>query len=244
MIIKTISTWLDFLFPKKCLICEKDNEDYLCFNCFKKLKNKKPICLECGSETKLGEFCNNCQKNYDLRGILVAGDFNDKNLASLIKSYKYNFIKDLAHPLSLFLINFLKEQLIRNPILPKLVNYNQIINLRDFSLLSVPLSKKRLRWRGFNQSELLAQNIAKEFDLELLSDLKKIKHRRPQANLNKEERLINLKNCFEWRGKSLSNKKIIIIDDVCTTGATLNEIAVELKKHQAQEIWGLVLAHG
>jgi predicted amidophosphoribosyltransferase len=53
-----------------------------------------------------------------------------------------------------------------------------------------------------------------------------------------------LKNCFEWSGKSLSNKKIIIIDDVCTTGATLNEIAMELKKHQAQEIWGLVLAHG
>jgi ComF family protein len=244
MLIKTINIWLNFLFPKKCLICQKDSENYLCFDCFKKLQNKKPSCLKCGADSTLGEFCKNCQKDFEITGILVAGNFQDKNLANLIKSYKYNFIKDLARPLSLFLINFLKEQIIKNPILPKTTKNKQIINLEEFFLLPVPLSNKRLRWRGFNQSELLAQNIAKRFNLKLLKDLKKIKHRKPQAKLNRNERLINLKNCFEWTGKNLANKKIIIIDDVCTTGATLNEITKELKKHQAQEVWGLVLAHG
>lgn len=244
MPIKTINTWLNFLFPKNCLICQKDSENYLCFDCFKKLQNKKPSCLKCGADNNLGEFCKDCQKYFEIKGVLIAGNFQDKNLSNLIKYYKYNFVKDLSHPLSLFLINFLKEQIIKNPILPKNNKSDKNINLREFSLIPVPLSNRRLRWRGFNQSELLAQNIAKKFDLELLRELKRIKHQKPQVKLNREERLVNLKDCFKWTGKSLANKKIIIIDDVCTTGATLNEIAKELKKHQAQEIWGLVLAHG
>ncbi len=244
MLTKIINNWLDFLFPKKCLVCQKDNENYLCFECFKKLQNRKPSCLKCGADSRLGEFCKNCQKDFEITGILVAGNFQDKNLANLIKFYKYNLIKDLSYPLSLFLINFLKEQLIKNPILPQKIKNNRDINLEEFSLLPVPLSDRRLKWRGFNQSELLAQNIAKKFNLELLKDLKRIKNRKPQARLNRSERLINLKNCFKWTGKNLANKKIIIVDDVCTTGTTLNEIAKELKKHQAREIWGLVLAHG
>lgn len=244
MIKKIINIWLDFLFPKKCLICQKDNNSYLCFNCFKKLQIKEPTCPNCGQKNQLGELCKHCQKNYIIKGVLVAGNLKDKNLANLIKFYKYNFIKDLAKPLSLFLINFLREQVIKNPIILLNNKSQQKLNLNDFSLIPVPLSNKRLKWRGFNQSQLLAKNIAKKFNLELLVDLKRIKHQKPQVKLNKKDRQSNLAGSFKWFGKNLKNKKIIIIDDVYTTGTTLKEIAKELKKHQASEIWGLVLAHG
>ena len=72
---------------------------------------------------------------------------------------------------------------------------------------------------------------------------KRPRHQKPQASLNKSDRQINLKNAFIWSGPSLKNKKVLIIDDIATTGATLNEIARELKKHQAPEILVLVLAH-
>lgn len=244
MLKKTINIWLDFLFPKKCLICQKDSNNYLCFNCFKNLEIKEPSCPSCGKANQLGEFCKHCQKNYIIKGVLVAGNFKDKNLANLIKFYKYNFIRDLARPLSLFLINFLKEQVIKNPIISLKNTSSKNLLLNEFSLVSVPLSNKRLKWRGFNQSQLLANNIAKKFNLELLNDLKRVKHQKPQVKLNKKNRQSNLTGSFKWFGENLKNKKIIIIDDVYTTGTTLKEIAKELKKHQASEIWGLVLAHG
>jgi predicted amidophosphoribosyltransferase len=90
----------------------------------------------------------------------------------------------------------------------------------------------------------LAKIIAKKFSLKLSLDLKKIKNTSAQAKLEKEKRINNLTGSFKWQGPNLNGQKILIIDDVCTTVSTLNEIATELKKHQAGEIWGLVLAKG
>ncbi len=235
--------WLDFLFPTTCFICQKDDDNGLCFTCLKTINYKEPTCPGCKQKTKLGEFCDKCQADFALKGVLVAGDFNDTNLSKIIKLYKYNFIKKLSLPLGLFLSNFLNQQININPILknPEIV---QGLNINDYLLIPVPLSKKRLRWRGFNQSELIAREINKNVGLKISTELRRLKHRKAQAKLNLAERKNNLKNCFYWSGENLKNKKIIIVDDVCTTGSTLNEIALELKKHQAEEIWGLVLAHG
>lgn len=234
---------LDFLFPTSCFICQKDDNNGLCLECLKTIKYKEPTCPNCKQKTILGEFCNKCQPDFALKGVLVAGDFNDINLSKIIKLYKYNFIKKLSLPLGLFLTNFLIHQISINPILRD-KKMNRGLNINDYLLIPVPLSKKRLRWRGFNQSELIAQEVNKNIGLEISSELRRIKHKTAQAKLNLTERKNNLKNCFCWSGENLENKKIIIIDDVCTTGSTLNEIALELKKHQAEEIWGLVLAHG
>ncbi len=292
MLKKVIKFLLDFLFPKNCLICQ-EGEEYLCQKCFRNLKFKDPHCPSCDNTSKIGAFCNKCQDKFELKGVLVAGDFNDKNLATLIKYYKYNFIKELGACLGLFLVNFLNNNIGANPILKipssnfnsdsrlnsisnsninsdirlnsrSSLNLNSALipghhlklnlntkpksslglnlNLKNYLLIPAPLSKKRIRWRGFNQSQVLVEKINREMGLKFSLDLIRIKHRTAQAKLNKKEREKNLANCFKWTGENLRGQKIIIVDDVYTTGSTLNEIAKELKKHQTGEIWGLVLA--
>lgn len=229
-----------FLFPKCCIICREENDNFLCFKCFKIINNfRNASCPNCGKDTHIGEYCSDCKNKYILTGIMAVGDYKNENLKTIIKNYKYQFIKNLAYPLSSLLISFLENNFIPNPILK---NKKQNINLNNYLLTFIPLSQRRERWRGFNQSELLAKIVSQKLGLKLSSDLKKVKNSMAQAKLNKNLRQFNLIGDFEWQGPNLKGKKIIIIDDVYATGSTLNEAAKELKKHQAEEIWGLVLA--
>jgi ComF family protein len=248
----------DLIFPLECLDCGKEGS-YLCKECFKKLKiNKSQYCLECKILNDYGEFCDNCQIKYSLKGILIAGNYDDEILSCLIKTLKYKFSFDIAKILSTFLFLFLEEKINKTKI-----NLNDIRNFlnkeklgifkksplffNDFKntvIIPVPLHKKRENWRGFNQSELIASNISKFFKIPLLSNIERVIHKKPQAKLNEKERKRNIKNCFVWRGENLNQKNIILIDDVVTTGSTLNECARVLKKAGAGEIWGLVLAKG
>jgi ComF family protein len=241
---KNINRFLEnlvgFLFPKCCVICRKKNDNFLCFKCFKTINNfRSGTCPNCGKNTQIGEYCPDCKNKFALTGIMIVGDYKNENLKTIIKNYKYQFIKNLAYPLASLLISFLKNNFIPNPVLK---NKNKNINLDDYLVTFIPLSQQRERWRGFNQSELLAKIVSQKLGLKLSSDLKKIKNSTAQAKLNKNLRQSNLIGNFKWQGSNLKGQKIIIIDDVYTTGSTLNEAAKELKKHQAQEIWGLVLA--
>lgn len=111
---------------------------------------------------------------------------------------------------------------------------------QDGVLVPVPLHPQREKMRGFNQARLLAEQLGLPAEM-----LKRIKNKHPQAELPREDRLKNLKNSFKISGKfDLSNKKIVLVDDVCSTGATLNECAKVLRQAGAKEIWGLVLARG
>ncbi len=241
MLKKIVQLGLDFLFPTTCLLCAK-GEKLLCSKCFKAFKFKAPSCPKCSAQNELGQFCSNCQKDFFLEGVLVAGDLNDLNLAKIIKLYKYHFIKDLGQVLARFMYNFLQNNILPNPILKH--QSKHYLNLDNFLIIPIPLSNKRLRWRGFNQSEILAKYLANKLNLEISLKLKRTKNRPAQAKLDQFERQNNLQNCFLWTGDNLNKKNILLIDDVCTTSSTLNEAAKELKKHQAGAIWGLVLAKG
>ncbi len=112
-------------------------------------------------------------------------------------------------------------------------------------IIPVPLSDRRLRTRGFNQAELMAVAITKRLPFIVENrHLKRIKHKTPQAKLGEEKRKKNVFNCYSWSGKDLNGKSVILIDDVATTGATLNECARILKENGAGEVWGLVAAKG
>lgn len=238
---RLLEDWLDFLLPKFCLICRKENDNFLCFECFKKISWKNPVCPACGSGTDIGQYCQSCRNQSNLKGVLVAGNYHDPVLKTLIKNYKYRLIKDLSRPLATLLILFLKNNFIPNPIL-NLDQNKKGLAIKDFLLLPLPLSKQRQRWRGFNQTELLARLVAKKLNLKISLDLKRIKDAPAQAKLSYPDRRRNLADNFRWTGPLLSNQKILLLDDVCASGASLNEAAKELKKHQAAEIWGLVLA--
>jgi len=117
-------------------------------------------------------------------------------------------------------------------------------SLSAWLAVSVPLHPKRERQRGFNQSKLLAEFLAKELNLELVDGLKRIKNTGPQAKIKKpEKRLENISGCFEIKNsEQIGNKNILLIDDVFTSGATINEAIKILKQNDVRKIIVLVIA--
>jgi len=251
--------FLDLIFPIECLGCGREGE-WLCDQCYREIKLKpKQYCLHCKKENNLGEFCAPCSVIYNLDGVWIAALYDEILISQAIKSLKYHFISGLSETLSKLLIicinKILEQRQVLKSSLTDGVNWrtlNQakklpvaILNFNENLVIPVPLSKKRLRWRGFNQAELIAQKVAEKYNLKLDNkNLIRIKHKKPQAKLNEIHRLENIKGCFSWQGENLNKKNIILVDDVVTTGATLNECAKILKANGAGEVWGLVVAKG
>ena len=229
--------WRDFLFdlffPKYCVHCKKEGE-WLCSSCFPLLSFKKQYCPECKKENKNGFFCSQCKNKYFLDGALIAGDYDQQILAELIKKLKYNFAKDISKILAQFLNNFiLKYQKENN------------LDLKNFLFIPVPLHKKKKNFRGFNQSEEINKELSSLLNLKSDSkNLIRIKNTKAQAKLNAKERKENVKNSFFWKGENLKRKNIILLDDVFTTGATLDECARILKENGAGQVLGLTVAKG
>ena len=240
---KRLVLWLaDIFFPVECLGCGQPGH-WLCLSCLQKISWRVvQTCPCCLKPNFWGEYCVDCYHYLD--GIMVAGSYEDKLLKQAIKSYKYRLVRELASPLSsgmiLWLGRFLQDftGLQKQKTLPKIFD-----DFNNCLVISVPLSRQRQAWRGFNQSELLARAIANFFDLELSTkELKRIKQGQTQASLTKKQRLTNVQNCFVWQGGKLWGRSVLLIDDLATTGATLSECAKVLKRVGAKEVWGLVLA--
>lgn len=250
---------LDLLFPIHCLGCSKP-DIWLCAKCLRSLTiNSEHNCPKCQKSNRSSAYCPKCSHDFYLNGIWVASDYNNPLLASIIKKFKYSLIKDLRRPLALLLALYLQQvinqfrlsnqNLTGGKIWQKFSRLGDapalILNFPDTLIINVPLHKKRLRWRSFNQAELLADFVSEHFSLEQnKNNLKRIRHTKAQAKLNKQERQSNLSNSFAWTGSNLSGRHILLIDDVASTGSTLNECARVLKNNGAGEIWGLVVARG
>ncbi len=237
---------LDLIFPKNCLGCQKEG-NYLCPTCKKSIPiNNTILCYGCGRRSPNGQLCLQCRKKhkFHLTGLLVASDWENQLLKQIVYEYKYRFIKDLANPLSEIMINFIK------------INASDELpfwSSAKIVIIPVPLHPKREIWRGFNQSTLLGKILAQQLKIDFKNNLL-IRHRftSPQADIkNQKNRQKNIKNAFSLKNNLskteisfLKNKIVILIDDIATTGATLNECALALKPLQPKEIWGLVLARG
>jgi predicted amidophosphoribosyltransferase len=262
---KLKALFLDLVFPIECLSCGRGGA-WLCPSCFSKIKSKESqFCLSCKQKSRFGRFCRNCYPDYNLRGVLIAADYDNELVAKLIKNLKYRFVGDLSKDLGRFLILFLLDLF---PLLarlrasgfrdqplvadletcsrPPLVNIPRIFsNFSKALIVPIPLHPRRKRWRGFNQAELIARRLADYFGAEIsVDELLRIKYTKPQTKLSEEKRRSNIKNCFAWRAGGLAGRNIILVDDVATTGSTLNEAARVLKENGAGEIWGLVVAKG
>ena len=250
---------LDLIFPVECLGCNTEGA-WLCYDCFKRIRLKGgQHCIPCKKKNNFGEYCDSCKSDYSLDGVWIAGDYEDEIITQLIKSLKYRFVKELSGSLGRFLALFLRDLINENWLINSDLQSGDIwrklgkiktspkifLNLRESLIIPVPLHIKRKRWRGFNQSEAIAREFAKYYNLEI--DSKKLirkKHKKAQAQLGKEERINNIKNCFSWQADILDGRNIILVDDVVTTGSTLNECARILKENGAGEVWGLVVAKG
>lgn len=244
--LKTISNFfLDLFFPKKCLGCNK-KDVYICDDCFDKIEiaknNKCPFCDRPVPDTII---CEKCQEKHFLDRLIWATPYSNPLIKELIRIFKYHYIKELARPLAQLLIKSLEN------------NYEFTVHSSQFIVVPIPLHKRRLKKRDFNQAELLAKEIVKHYSLPLETGVLKRKRAvLPQAKIKDHKtRKTNIKGIFEIDPKFtkkcldkkqnlLKDKTIILIDDVTTTNATLSEAAKVLKRAGVKEIWGLVVAKG
>lgn len=247
MILKQIKNEiLDILFPIHCLNCgiettEKKKNKWVCSDCIKKfIPHLSFYCPGCDARSISGNFCMNCKKFYPLDKLLYPFLYKDKKIERIIKALKYKFIKDSAGQIIGLLNKYLEK-----------ISDKDGIDFNNHLIIPVPLTKRRLNWRGFNQTELIAQGVYEFLKsnyerVELNSQiLKRTKRTIPQTELKLEERDKNVKNIFTCIDKQkIIKRKILIIDDIYTTGATMNECAKVLKKSGAKEVTGLVFAKG
>lgn len=229
---------LDLIFPKICLSCNKEGS-YLCEKCLVKIPLVDKLgCPVCGKITLYGKTCDDCRRKTYLTGLLYATSYKNPIIREAIKLLKYKYVKELSEALAKIMLRFIKNS-------GFLVN-NFTDELSSFLIIPVPLHRKKFLSRGFNQSELLAQKLAEELEMEMRTDiLIKIKNTRSQTDLKEKERVTNVKDVFAVKNKKETRGKIILlIDDVTTTGSTLNEAAKVLKKSGSREVWGITLARG
>lgn len=231
VLLNKISTFfLEIFFPTRCLICGKYGQE-LCFDCAQNIEIiKTNLCPECGKISTTGKYCDSCRrsKKPHLSQIIVATRYNVGPIKQLVSLYKYDGFRGLAKPLGELIVCRLKS-----------LN----ISFNDAVVVPVPLYIKRKNRRGFNQSELLARHISKQLSLSGGDALARNRDTVPQVSLKKNQRTTNISGAFACVDRELvCNKNVILVDDVVTTGATLEECGKILKENGARKIIGAVIA--
>ncbi len=191
----------------------------------------KKKCYFCKSSKESIRMCSKCYEklmslplhvNRIIDGVNVycAGIYS-KELQQLIRGLKYHRQRDLAYFQAKFMYDFWKQLNIKG----------------DFQVVPVPLHKNRLKKRKYNHMELVAEEFCSLTGFEPnFSLIKRVKDTKPQYKLTKKERLQNLNNAFKIDKSKLKDKKILLIDDICTTGSTFEEMIAECHKNNIYDI--------
>ena len=252
---------LDLIFPRFCFGCKKElslkQVSFICEAWLNNIAlNSGVKCHICGLRNKnvrnrvSNIICRGCRKKTFLSGLFAAGKYQDPILREAIHRFKYQSAESLKKPLAEFLIKYLKKE--------NLIEKLQMLEARfpTFStvLAPIPLSWRRKLSRGFNQSELLAVEISKYLNLPVVNLLKRKKFSAPQARIKDwQKRKENISGAFilspsyplfTRRPTPDKINKVILVDDVATSGATLEEAARVLKEAGVKEVYGLVVARG
>ena len=227
----------DTLFPVSCFSCEKEGS-FLCTKCQDKLEPVEfQICIICKKPSLGGITHPKCFSPHSPDQLISVYNYHNKLVEDLVIKGKYYFIKDIFT-----LLGKLMAQKIKT-------DFPNLLNTQHLALSPVPLNKWRLRWRGFNQSELTSEAIAQELNLPIINALIRNKITRTQKDLKKEDRLKNMESAFtlsplslEGEGLRVRGKSFILIDDVTTTGSTLLEASKVLKRNGAEKVICLTVA--
>lgn len=212
---KTVDWILDFVFPKRCVGCSK-YETFLCEECKPKMMRVKQICPMCCGESIGGLTHKQCKRKLGMEGLKAVCAYRNPVVRAVVDGIKYGFNRDLVKIiLSDYEYGFQKVDMI----------------------VPVPLHWYRENWRGFNQAEEIAMMIGK-----VEKALVRRRKTEQQARIkNKELRVKNIEGAFQVVG-DVRDKRILLVDDVFTSGASMRECARVLKKAGAREVWGFVLA--
>lgn len=211
---KAINFVLDLFFPSRCPICRNfiRYDELICEKCIKKLKKYIP-------------------ENYDIL-IKINDMFFDKILAGFyyeneVRNGIYS-LKDGHKEFGYYLGNILSE----------LILQDELISKSDY-IIPVPMSEKNLRLRGYNQADIIAETISVKTGIKMMTDILYKNPSEVQHSLNKTQRMKNV-SAYNINSTDLSGMKIIICDDVCTTGSTINRCAELLKNMGAAKVYAAV----
>lgn len=212
-----IETALNFIFPKACGFCGEITNSYLCEYCNEYLKQRQMNKIQKYDDKFFDEHLWIYEYKDEVREKIIDYKFNNK-------SYLYRtFLQIILSTESVY--NYIKKFDI---------------------LIPVPIHKKRAKKRGYNQSELIAKGIAKNIkSIQLQTNIiEKIKNIKPQSTLSKDMRIENVKNAYRLKKCDicLKNKNILLIDDVFTTGSTVNECAKILLQTECNKVSIITLA--
>ncbi len=240
MLKKIFSSFLDIIYPKNCLLCKKALEDNsssltVCGACLEKSeKNVPPFCMKCGIQLKGNETTHNICKKCQDKPLSFSRGWSVFRYQGVIKRllhlFKYKNKTSLRKVFGEILSDFV---------------YSYNIPIDNFDLaVPVPMHNVRLREREYNQADLLAEELAKRFNLKLSkNNLRRVRNTKPQIKLNASSRWQNLQGAFAVKNKNeFENKNILLLDDLFTTGATTSAATEALKSAGAHDVSVLTLA--
>ncbi len=218
--------------PKRCYSCKKYGR-YLCEDCQKELLIQEPYCYICKAPSRHFETHFYCKKEYIyFDAVFVCTHYKKFPIQKLLKDAKFYQKKDVLEDLSDILVQYIQNHVFESK--------NEIL------LLPTPMYFWKKIKRTYNQSEILVQHIWEKYWYQYDQNiLKKIKSTQAQSHLSKWKRIDNLKNSFKINTKrqdQLKNKTCILVDDVASTGTTLNELSKILKENGVKKVYGLVFA--
>ena len=246
---------IDLLFPPACVNCDSVGL-HLCYHCAQQAEPvPTPFCVRCGrpevSAHKIAhtgedcdKLCSSCQEGHNDALLLTrAAALHKEPLRTAILRLKYSQSEtqdtrrpELARPLSRYLVACYQERIV-----PHILANTALVPI-DI-VIPIPLHSERMKERGFNQAQLLARHFCRAVDLPLAADaIQRVRYTLPQAQdqLNATQRRQNVTGAFR-ADHSLANMNVLLIDDVQTTGATLNACAKAALEAGAAAIYGLTL---
>lgn len=225
---------LQLLFPLRCPVCDdivRPSGEKICLECLEKLKLlTPPWCMKCGKKlAEEGELCADCRKKEHVfaRGRAL---YTYESAAASIYRFKYGGRREYA--------DFFGEQM---------AEYlgDFVRSVRPDALIPIPLHKRRMAVRGYNQARLLAEAVGSRLGVEVCADfLVRVKNTIPLKYENPVERQNNLKKAFIIERNDVKLKRVILVDDIYTTGSTMDEAARTLREAGVEEVYFLALACG
>ena len=222
---------INTLYPKRCAICDDalmEGEVGACDKCKERLVFiKEPICLTCGRPmTHEGYKCEECERE---KHLFTAGR----------AVFSYDFISE-----SIYRFKYLNRAEYGEYFGSEMVKAHGefLRQIKPDAVMPVPLHKKRYLKRGYNQAALLAKEISRLTGIPFYEDLlKRSRDTVPQKKFNKKQRFINMKKAFIVGKNSVKLSKVIVVDDIFTTGSTIDSLSLELKKAGVKDIYFITL---
>ena len=229
---------LEVAFPVVCVSCGTEGK-YICEKCEVFLGEASFICPVCLRASFAGERHAACQHRHSLNGLASIWEYEGA-VQRLLHCIKYDGV---VHAIEEIIERACGSMALDQK---RFCTFLSFLFSPDTLVTYVPMHSRKEKRRGFNQTELLANALAKQTKSAVACLLEKTKETKPQVDLDKEERLYNMKGSFAISSGTLSvpitTLSVVLVDDVWTTGATMQECCKVLRKAGIQEVWGFTLA--